>query len=154
MIAGTNRLHADGMQSKRIVEHPFQTEDCLLVFDNLEEGTLRIYEPINGPVHIQQLFSRYGTLKNAVLVAEAVINSNRREKEVFVHKIQCNYGYESLIQPMTGQILHFADFYNYESAAISGLEYDKCLPYDKKHFENFQKVNRVYEYRLDGHTNE
>lgn len=65
----------DPMQSMRIAKHPIPIKENLIVSDNLEAGTLRIYEPLNGPVIIQQLFSQYNNICNAVPVAEITINS-------------------------------------------------------------------------------
>lgn len=149
MINGANGLKADCMQMRRIDGHPIPISGNLIITDDLEAGTIRIYEQTGGPVHIQQLFTGYGTIRNTVLVAEAVINSLWKEKGVFIHRMFCEDGYESLIQPMMYQILHFADFYGYESVGISDREYDRCLPYSKKVFAGFEKVNRVYEYRID-----
>lgn len=151
IISGANRLTADSMQLKRIETYPFQTTGNLIIFDNLEGGTFRVYEQINGPVYIQQLFARFGTVENAALIAEAVINSMQKNEELFIHKISCEYGYESLIQPVIKQILCFADFYGYESVVITDSEYDKCLPHAEEALSDFQKTNRVYEYWTGGH---
>ena len=145
MINGENNIPINIMQQKRFKEHPIETEEVLLVFDNLEAGTLRLYEPLDGPVNILQIPTYCTQIKNAVLMAEAVINSNWREEGVYIHKVSCEYGHESLIQPMIDQILHFAGYYNcYQSVGISELEYNKCLPYAKESLAGFEKINRVY----------
>lgn len=40
MMNGTNGMLIDPMQSMRIAKHPIQIKQNLLVFDNLEAGTL------------------------------------------------------------------------------------------------------------------
>lgn len=150
MISGDNRILVDSMQLKRIEEQPIQTKETLLVFDNLEAGILRIYEPTGGPVTIQQLYSRYSPIRNAVLIAEAIINSNWRDEGVYIHSVFCEYGHESPIQPMLEQIIHFANLYDcYQAIGMSELTYNKCLPYAKETLADFKKVNRSYEYQLD-----
>ena len=150
MISGANRILINNMQEMRIEKHPIQTDNTLLVFDNLEVGALKFYEPLDGPVMIQQILDNHKDVRNAALIAEAVINSTWREEGVYIHKIFCEYGYEYLIQPMLGQILDFANFYDcYQSVGISELEYDKCLPYAKEILAGFEKINRVYEYQIN-----
>lgn len=149
MMNGTNGMLIDPMQSIRIAEYPINIKENLIVFDNLEAGTLRIYEPMDGPVIVQQLFTRYNSIKNAVLIAEIVINSNWKSEGVFIHKISCEHGYENLVNPMIEHILHFADFYDfYNAIGISDREYEKWVPYAKETLSNFQKINRTYEYSL------
>lgn len=151
MISGANRMPINSMQQMRYKEHPIQIKEPVLVLDELESGTLWIYEQLDGPVNILQAISHYNNVANAVLVAEAVINSGWREESVFIHKIFCEHGHEeSVIQPIIDQILHFADFYDcYQSVGISELEYNKCLPFAKDSLADFEKISRVYEYQLD-----
>ena len=105
---------------------------------------------MHGAVTIQQILAYRNNIKNAVQIAEAVINSSWRDEGVYIHKIFCEYGHESLIQPMIDQILHFAGYYNcYHSVGISELEYNKCLPYAKESLANFEKINRVYECQIN-----
>ena len=95
------------------------------------------------------------TIKNAVLLAEVVINSNWKDEGVFIWKVSCEYGHENLVEPMINQVLHFAGYYSqFESVAITNREFEKWFPYAKNTFVNFKKINRVYEYYLDGHTME
>ena len=145
----------DPMQLKRISEHPIVISDNLenlIVYDDLEHGTLRIYEQIGGPVTIQQLESQFTTINNAVLLAEVVINSIWRETELFVWKVSCEYGHENLIESLLNHVLCFASYYNqYESIAISDREYEKTVSYAPDALKNFQKINRTYVYFLDGH---
>lgn len=150
MIGGENRISINSMQQMRIEEHPIRTDGSLLVFDNLEVGSLKFYELLDGPVMLQQILNYDKDVRNAVLVAEAIINSSWRKEGVFIHKVFFEYGYESLIQPMLDQIIHFANFYVcYQSVGMAELEYDKCLPYAKEILAEFQKINRVYEYQIN-----
>lgn len=144
------------MQQMRLAEHTIDINDNLIVYDNLENGTLRIYEQIGGPVSVQQLVTRYMTIKNAVLLAEIVINSNWKDEGVFIWKISCEYGHENLVQPMINQVLHFANYYysQYNSVAITDREYEKWIPHAKDALKDFQKINRVYECYLDRHREE
>lgn len=151
MMNSTNGMLIDPMQSMRISEYPINIKENLIVFDNLETGSLRIYEQMDGPVIVQQLFTRYNSIRNAVLIAEVIINSNWKSEGVFIHKISCEHGYENLINPMIEHILHFADFYDfYNAIGISDREYEKWVPYAKETLSNFQKINRTYEYSLLG----
>lgn len=147
-----NALFINTMQFMRIQEHPIQIDDNLMVIDNLEGGRLRLYEHTEGPVNIQQLIcGNEECCKNAVMVAEIIINATCQKKDVFIHKVFSEYGYELLISPMIDQVFHFAFFYGgYKSVMISDREFEKCLPYAGDVLADFQKVNRVYEYRLDG----
>lgn len=147
-----NALSINNMQFMRIQEHPIQIKDSLIVIDNLEGGRIRLYEQTGGPVNIQQLIcGNEERCKNAMLVAEIIINDSWQGENVFIHKISCEYGYEQLITPMIDQVLHFAYFYGgYESVMISDTEFEKWMPHAKDVLIDFQRVNRVYEYRLDG----
>ena len=144
-------LPMDTMQYMRIQDHPLQVTDSLIIIDNLEAGTLRLYEHTEGPLYIQQLIYGNCTYKNVALVAEVIINSNWKDEGVFIHRISCEDGYEYLIEPMIYQVLRFADFYdNYQSVAILEREYDQWYPHAKEALADFQKVNRVYEKQLPG----
>lgn len=145
-----NALSINTMQFMRIQEHPLQINDNLIVIDNLEGGRLRLYEHTDGPLYIQPLiYGNEESCKNAVMVAEIIINDSWREDNVFVHKIFCEHGYEQLITPMIDQVFHFAYFYGgYESVMISDREFEKWMPFAKDVFSDFRKVNRVYEYSL------
>jgi len=152
MIDGTKGVLLDSMQLERITQHPIQIKESFVVNDNLEAGTIRIYETTGGSLNIQQLYTGYGNVKGAVLVAESIINdiiNGEEEKGIFVHKIICEYGYEFLIQPIIEQILHFAGFYESHSLVrILDRDYEKLSPYAPEVFAGFQKMNRVYEYQL------
>lgn len=155
MMNSTKGMLIDPMQSIRIAEHPIKINGNLIVSDNLEAGSLKIYEPSSGPIIIQQLFLYYQCIHNAVLVAEITINNLWKDNGVFIHKISCECGYENLITPMLYQVLHFSDFYDcFNSVGISETEYEKCLPYAKTSLASFQKNSRVYEYAVSGNDAE
>lgn len=145
----------DSMQLMRISEHPICISDNLenlIIYDNLEHGRLSIYEQIGGPVTVQQFESQFTTINNAALLAEITINSNWKEDGVFIWKASCEYGHENLVEPMISQVLHFTGYYSkFESVAITDREFEKWFSHAKDVFSNFQKINRVYEYYLDGH---
>lgn len=146
MIDMVNGLNADSMQLIRISEHPIQTEKDLIVVDNLESGELRIYDHSGGSLNIQQLFSGYGNVQNAVLVAKIIINDLWKDDGLFIHKIFCEYGYENLAEPMLNQVLHFAHFYDsYRAVGISDREYNNWHPHAGSVLADFQKINRVYQ---------
>lgn len=126
MMNGTNGMLINPMQAMRIAEYPIKIEENLIVYDNLEVGTLRIYEQMDGPINVLQLFTRYNSIKNAVLIAEITINSNWKNEGVFIHRIFCEHGYENLANPMIEHVLHFSDFYDfYNAIGISDIEYEK-----------------------------
>lgn len=143
-------LPLDTMQYMRIKEHPMQIDESLIIIDNLEAGTLRLYEHIDGPLYIQQLIYGNCNYKNVVQVAEAIINSNWKDEGVYIHRIFCEAGYECLVQPMLYQIIRYTDFYNYQSIAMLDREYEHWFPYAKDALADFHKINRVYEYQLPG----
>lgn len=159
MINGTKGIILDALQLNRIAEHPIRINESFIINDNLESGTLRVYEPTGGSLNIQQLYTGYGHVSGAVLVLEVTINGVfkdetinngfKEEEGVFIHKIFCEYGYESLIQPVIYQILHFAGFYmSHPLIRISDREYEKWVSYSQKAFAGFQRMNRVYECQL------
>lgn len=148
MIRGAKHIPVNSIQLKRIKNHPMQIDGNLLVFDSLETGLLRIYGQMDGPVCIQQLFSRFDATRNAVLVAEAVINSIWDKNAVFIHKLNCEHGHEALIQPMIEHILDFADYYRcYQLVRISAQEYNEWLPYAKDALADFKEIKSAYEYQ-------
>lgn len=146
-----NALPLDTMQYMRLQEHPLHVTEPLVIIDNLEAGTLRLYEHTDGPLYIQQLIYGNCNYKNVAMVAEVIINSNWKDEGVFIHRLSCEDGYEYLIQPMLYQIIHFTDFYDsYQSVAILDREYEHWYPYAKEALADFQKINRVYEYQITG----
>lgn len=146
----------DPMQLMRISEHPIGINDNLIVYDDLEHRALRIYEHISpGPVTVQQLASETMSIKNAVPIAQIIVSSLWKDEGVFIHKITCEYGHENLVEPMIKQVFHYANFYSqFEVIGITDREYDTWFPYAKESLKDFQRVNRVYEYWLDGHREE
>lgn len=148
MVDAASGIQVNCMQQVRIAEHPIQINDSLIILDDLEAGTLRIYEYLGGPLNIQQLFSKFGGNKNITLVAEGVINSLWRNDGIFIHKISYGNGYEFLAEPVLSQILHFAGFYNYRTVGISDREYENLSPDAGEILSDFKKSNRVYEYCL------
>lgn len=146
----------DPMQLMRITEHPIDINDNLLVYDDLEHGTLRIYEQIcDGPITVQQFSSQFSEIRNAVQLAEVTVNSIWKKEELFIWKISCDYGHENLIEAIVNQVLHFANFYDqYESVAISDTEYERLFPHAEDVLKYFQKINRKYEYWLDRREDE
>lgn len=146
-----NALPMDTMQYMRIKEHPLIVNGDIIIIDNLESGTLRLYDYFGESLHIQQLIYGNCDHANVALVAEAIINSHWKEEGVFIHKIFCEDGYKYLVQPMIYQILHFANFYEiYQSIGMLDREYELWFPYAKEALADFQKMNRVYEYQLPG----
>lgn len=144
MTDGLNGILVCFNQAQRIKEHPFETEESLIVSDNLEAGKLRIFEYISGSLNIQQLLWS-NDYENAVCVAEMIINEDWKENGVFIHKIICNYGYKYLMVPMLNQVLHFSEYYCIRKPIkISKVEYEKCLPYAQKILSDFQCGNNNY----------
>lgn len=52
----------------------------MMEFDNLEVGSLKFYELLDGPVMLQQILNYDKDVRNAVLIAEAIINSKLEER--------------------------------------------------------------------------
>ena len=48
MVNGTNGIVVAPMQLMRIERYPIKIDDNLIAVDNLEEGTLNLYEYVNG----------------------------------------------------------------------------------------------------------
>lgn len=145
----------DSMHLMRISKHSIDMVDNLIIYDDLEHGTLRIYEQIGGPVTVQQFAEQFAIIKNAVPLVEVVVNSIWKKEEVFIHTISFNYGYENLVEPVINQILHFAGFYSqYDSVAISDREYERLIPYAKDALKDFQRINRTYVFHLDRQEDE
>lgn len=140
----------DPMQLMRISEHSIDINDNLIIYDDLEHGTLRIYEQTgNGPVTVQQLASESMNIKNAVPIAQIIISSLWKDEGVFIHKVLCEFGYENLVEPMINQVLNYATFYNqFEVIGILDREYERWFSYAPI-LKGFQKNNRVYEYWID-----
>lgn len=137
-------------QCQRLKNHPLGIEGDFIVIDNLEAGEIKIYEYTGGFLNILPLIYRQ-SCPNAIPVAEAIINDQWKDNAVFIHRISCEYGYEDLVQPMIHQILHFADFYkDYQSVGMADRGYEHWFPYAKGALAGFHKVNRVYEYQIQG----
>lgn len=131
-------------QVQRIIEHPVETNENLIVVDNLEAGKIRLFEYISGPLNIQQLLWN-NNYKNAVLIAQTIINEDWKEKGIFIHKVFTEYGHEYLISPMLNQILHFSEFYCIrEPIKISKTEYEKCFPYAQEALSDFLRGDNNY----------
>lgn len=142
------KMQTNSMQLIRIHKHPIQmTEENLVVVDDLENGELRIYEHTCGSLNVLQLLTGYGEIENCVLVAKTIINDWWNDKEIFIHKVFCEYGYEFLIEPIICQIINFLEFYDFYSVIrISDKEYERLFPYAKEPLAGFKKENRVYIY--------
>lgn len=139
-------------QCQRLKKHPLAIEGNFIGIDNLEAGEIKIYEYTGGFLNILPLIYRQAqACPNAVPVAEAIINEQWKDNAVFIHRISCEYGYEDLVQPMVYQILHFAKVYEkYQSVGISDREYEHWVPYAKEALADFCRMNRVYEYQIQG----
>lgn len=150
MIDRTRGILIDDMHLRRIKEHPIQINNSSIIAnDNLEAGSLRLYENTEGAVTIQELFNGYKTSNNSVLVTEIVINTLWQPNGIFIHKIFCEHGYEELINPIINQVLHFAYFYEFLNAVgISEREYKQWYPYAKEALTDFQKIQNVYKYSV------
>lgn len=146
ILRGTTPMHR-----KRMEKHRVDVAGDMFIIDDLENGVLRIYETIDHrlPVCMSDFTENYGMSENTRLVADAVINVGSREEGVFIYKVSCIQGYETMIEPIIYQILHFADFYRYESVEILDREYDRWFHFAKEALAGFKRIGRVYECRTD-----
>lgn len=149
ILEGTTPMHRKRMDKYRVDVAGNGTS--LLIIDDLENGVLRIYETIDYrlPVRMSDFRKNYNTPENTRLVADAVISSGSREEGVFIYKVSCIQGYETMIEPLIYQILHFADFYGHESVEILDREYDRWFHFAKDALAGFKRIGRVYECRID-----
>lgn len=142
------------MQRERMKKHWLEVgdeSDDLLIIDTLEIGSIRIYEATGPSVCLSDFSTNYDTPENTRLVLDAVISpGSSREEGVYIYKVSCIQGYETMIEPILQHILRFADFYGYKSVEILDREYDRWFHFAKKALAGFEKIGRVYECRMDG----
>lgn len=149
ILEGTTPMHRKRMEKHRVDVAGNGTG--LFIIDNLENGAIKIYETIDCslPICMSDFRKNNGTPENTRLVADAVINVGSREEGVFIYKVSCIQGYETMIEPLIYQILHFADFYGHESVEILDREYDRWFHFAKEALAGFKRIGRVYECRID-----
>lgn len=153
MIINANET-INPMQLKRIQDHPFRifptdTAGSFIANDDLESGNIRVYEKLEGISTIQQLIANIDKPANAVLVAEAAIGALWQQEVVFIHKINCEHGYENLVRPIIGHIVHFASFYKcYHSVRISAHEREKWFIYAGGILADFHEKGNAYIYQI------
>lgn len=144
------------MQIMRIQEHPFhicQTGEnasgYFIVNDNLETGSIQVYENLGNIVNIQQLAADIGRPANAVLLAEITIGALWQNEGVFIHGINCEYGHEFLVKSMLEQVIHFAAFYkDFKSVRLSEREWEKWFMDAHGILADFYKKGRTYIYQV------
>lgn len=111
-----NTLTDKSMKKLRLSEHKIDIAGNFLVEDELEtKGILKLYEHLGGPI---LMHLKPSEMDNAVLVASITIAIRQDLRESKLEKIFFEYGYDSLAEPMLGQVLHFADFYGYSLALL------------------------------------
>lgn len=156
MINSTNGTVINPMQLKRINKYPFRIYPAdenatgnYIIDNNLESGHIRVYEKLDGISTVQQLTASIGEPANAVLVAEATIGALWQPEGVFIHKINCEHGYENLVRPIIEQIVHFATFYDcYKSVRISERERENWFIYAGGILADFYQKGRTYIYQI------
>jgi hypothetical protein len=149
MVNGTNGIVVAPMQLMRIERYPIKIDDNLIAVDNLEEGTLNLYEYVNGILNIQQLFAEENKCKNVISVAQITINDTEEKGEIYIEKITCCYGYENLAYSMIYQVINFGKFYeSCKSIMISENERDKWFLYAGGILADFHKKDKKFVYQI------
>lgn len=144
-------LLVNPMQLMRIRKSEAQFQNgAYVIDDNIEMGYIRIFDFIGEPFTIQSL-ADVGTMEK-YLVAEIIVNDLwgmgtdiTSEEKLWVHKIRCNKGYESLVAPMITQVFFFAEFYGYEQIGMTKDTYDLWAKTAPEIMERFQYDRGVYE---------
>lgn len=149
MVNGTNGIVVAPMQLMRIERYPIKIDDNLIAVDNLEEGTLNLYEYVNGILNIQQLFAEENNCKNVISVAQITINDTEEKGMVCIEKVTCCYGYENLAYAMIYQVVNFGKFYgSCKSVVISESEREKWFLYAGGILADFHKKGSKYVYQI------
>jgi len=149
MINNINGTLIDSMQLLRLSEYPIHIEENLIVVDNLEEGTLKLYEYTGGILNIHQLFTDDDNCMNATLVAEISITYEDQNGNINIEKIFCCYGYEKLAVSLIYQVVNFARFYECcKSVVISEKEREKWFLYAGGILADFHKRDDKYVYQI------
>ena len=114
-------------QLERISKYPLQIKGNMVVLDDLERGTLSIYEPdTDGPVYVQYLDQHY--IKGATLVGHLSISIVTEEKGILITELNCEEGHEDLAKPMMDHVQHFVDFYDqFEKMGLEDSVYRKWI---------------------------
>ncbi len=117
-------LMDDSLRMMRIREQPIQSMDSLMVMDELEKGSLRLYEYLGGSTYISGDDVEVNICNNIALVAELSVMVIPERKEVKLNRMFSEFGYDfgGLLK---SQLKHFADFYGY-SIVLLDLRKTKC----------------------------
>lgn len=107
----------DSLRLMRIKEHPIQSKENLFIVDQLERGFLRIYEYTGGSIYILGDDIEMNYCNNVALVAELTVTIRPEKKEVRLNRIFNEFGYD-YVHLLTGQLIHFADFYGFSLALL------------------------------------
>lgn len=149
MVNGTNGIVVAPMQLMRIERNPIKIDDNLIAVDNLEEGTLKLYEYVNGIINIQQLFVNENNCKSVIPVAQIAIYGSEGKGDICIEKVSCCYGYENLAYALIYQVVNFGRFYEFcKSIVISESEREKWFLYAGGILADFHKKDNKYVYQI------
>lgn len=140
----------DCMQLMRIIEHPIKINDDLIVVDELETGSLKLYECAGGPLDIHHLFTDIDAWKNAALVAKITIDQLDRDSHLSIRNIFCERGYEHLAAPLIYHVISFGKFYDsFQSVRIAEDKREQWFLHAGGVLQDFhRKDDGYYEYHI------
>ena len=108
-----------------------------LVNNNLRSGVLQVFEIMGNVATLQDLY--YRKSEDVAIVAEIIVNDLFTEKKMppigdevayeddklFIHKIRCEMGYESIADELVKELILFAKDYGYAEVVLLKNEYQK-----------------------------
>ena len=149
MLNGINGIKINPMQLLRLQKYPIKIDDNLIAIDNLEEGSLKIYEYTGGFLNITRLFADEINCSNLTLVAEITIYDAEQQGDIGIEKIYCCYGYENLAIHMIHQAVNFVKFYECcKSVSVSENERENWFLYAGGVLADFHKRDSRYVYQV------
>ena len=99
--------------------HPLNVKKNYIVVDNLEYGTMEVFEHINAdtPLHIQHQ-SNHLCVMGVILVGKISISYMQDIDILVIDEICCEEGHEELRDAMIDQVYDFVRFHGREDMVI------------------------------------
>lgn len=113
LMDGSGAVFEGMRQLMRTLEHPLDLKGNIIVWDNLESGFLRIFEP-DADASFVQILHNANCVIGAHMIAELEIIILADKKEFLIKNYDFKEGCFELEEAMMNQLEHFANFYDLE----------------------------------------